>query len=203
MFPLAHCPACGYSLEGLPLVGQCPECGKYYDDQTIVLYVREPRLVRLMFRISLPIFGLVSAVMFLSWRRNPSGWTLFNFIEPVTLLGLYGFHVFRNSKRLRGRNGQTQLRLSAAGFAIRQGVGAVVIKPWKLGMRHRITAVYEGRFHIVVSRVFWESRIDVELESTLPSMKYLENLLDIWLPHARFPVLPSPTTRANGYNPPG
>lgn len=32
-----HCPRCRYSLEGLPLGGNCPECGTAYDKRAIVL----------------------------------------------------------------------------------------------------------------------------------------------------------------------
>lgn len=32
------CIACGYSLEGLPRVGQCPECGSGYEDFQLVLF---------------------------------------------------------------------------------------------------------------------------------------------------------------------
>jgi hypothetical protein len=31
-----HCPRCHYSLEGLPLGGNCPECGGAYDKRAIV-----------------------------------------------------------------------------------------------------------------------------------------------------------------------
>jgi hypothetical protein len=32
------CPVCGYSLNGLPDVGVCPECGEKYDTSEIILY---------------------------------------------------------------------------------------------------------------------------------------------------------------------
>ena len=35
---LEHCPQCGYSLEGLPSEGNCPECGRGYDQSIVVLY---------------------------------------------------------------------------------------------------------------------------------------------------------------------
>jgi hypothetical protein len=35
---LKNCPRCEYSLEGLPLQGACPECGRDYDSDSIFLY---------------------------------------------------------------------------------------------------------------------------------------------------------------------
>jgi hypothetical protein len=35
---LETCPSCGYALNGLPDEGLCPECGKYYDQYTVVLH---------------------------------------------------------------------------------------------------------------------------------------------------------------------
>ena len=32
------CPGCAYQLEGLPPEGLCPECGRAYDQKTIILY---------------------------------------------------------------------------------------------------------------------------------------------------------------------
>jgi hypothetical protein len=37
-FPPDVCPTCGYSLNGLPLCGICPECGVRYDDTQLILY---------------------------------------------------------------------------------------------------------------------------------------------------------------------
>ena len=35
---LVICPRCGYSLQGLPDEGVCPECGRRYDPRTVVLF---------------------------------------------------------------------------------------------------------------------------------------------------------------------
>jgi hypothetical protein len=35
---LGICPGCGYVLNGLPDEGLCPECGREYDQRTVVLY---------------------------------------------------------------------------------------------------------------------------------------------------------------------
>ena len=35
---LQHCPACGYRLDGLPPEGVCPECGRPYDNATVILH---------------------------------------------------------------------------------------------------------------------------------------------------------------------
>src|SRR5712672_2511371 len=38
--PLEACPDCDYALAGLPAEGVCPECGRAYDQDTVVLYGR-------------------------------------------------------------------------------------------------------------------------------------------------------------------
>jgi hypothetical protein len=35
---LEVCPSCGYSLEGLPGEGRCPECGRHYNQSVVVLH---------------------------------------------------------------------------------------------------------------------------------------------------------------------
>jgi hypothetical protein len=50
-FRLTFCPGCDYSLEGLPDEGVCPECGRPYDQQFIVLPAKP-----LLGDIGIPVF---------------------------------------------------------------------------------------------------------------------------------------------------
>lgn len=40
--PLASCPVCKYSLQGLPAAHRCPECGFEYNEQTVVFKPSTP-----------------------------------------------------------------------------------------------------------------------------------------------------------------
>ena len=58
-----RCHWCGYQLQGLPIYGKCPECGKDYTEQTAVKLKPWPSALKICLRLGWPIVGLVIATI--------------------------------------------------------------------------------------------------------------------------------------------
>jgi hypothetical protein len=56
---LTFCPRCDYSLQGLPEVGTCPECGGSYNDDFIILRENTVKNARLIFETSWAVLLLL------------------------------------------------------------------------------------------------------------------------------------------------
>ncbi|RME36470.1 MAG: hypothetical protein D6788_11525, partial [Planctomycetota bacterium] len=75
---LDTCPACAYSLVGLPVEHRCPECGMEVDRRWTIFGGRGltrsvGRPVRLVNVVLLPLFTAFSVMFLLLGRRGP-GW---------------------------------------------------------------------------------------------------------------------------------
>lgn len=91
---LSHCVGCAYALNGLPEVGVCPECGKPYGQETIVLYGwargshanianASPRIV---FWVCIPMGMIILGYLLpMIFGRKPS-WALLIPLIPIGLL---------------------------------------------------------------------------------------------------------------------
>lgn len=94
---LDRCPACRYSLQGLPSVYRCPECGFEYDEGTIILSETVSKTNRWSLLLILPMFfmgppheivqGLSTGGSILTTRF------IFNCLATLFYIGFTGFLV--------------------------------------------------------------------------------------------------------------
>jgi hypothetical protein len=130
---LAHCPDCGYSLEGLPHGHRCPECGFLPEPGLIVLWGWSgPRSGEGLTRPAPRGQALFGWALFLAWLGSyaySGHWTAV--LAVALLIGVPWLYY-----TLRLRSGYTrparpvQLRLSARGAAQRIGYGPADMLPW-------------------------------------------------------------------------
>jgi hypothetical protein len=110
------CPTCGYSINGLPTEGICPECGGKYDQSEIVLHgfgrgkhenVRTAKPGRIAWVVVCSIVGLVFSSLQLLFYR----WGLLflgGFAALGIVIGILG-------RRSTDHPGQVQVRLNPKG----------------------------------------------------------------------------------------
>ena len=115
---LEHCPTCGYQLEGLPAEGVCPECGRSYDDKTLVLYGwSRGTHERAMTGTRRSVVGFVALLLFqifhVTFSPGLRG-TAFGYALAAALVAML-LYVFWRRWAARDMPGLVQVHLSAAG----------------------------------------------------------------------------------------
>ena len=66
-----RCHWCGYQLQGLPIYGKCPECGKDYTAKSAARLQPWPSTLKICIRLGWPIAGLMLAGFLILGGEDP------------------------------------------------------------------------------------------------------------------------------------
>ncbi len=173
-----RCPDCGYLLFGLPERGVCPECGCGYDPAMIVLYGWEkgkaPSRRRRLRHWAIGL-ALGAGALLLGWWawRQPAGaaawlsspWGATFMLGAGAGAAVVLRSIVRKAIAPAVPPAPMQLRMTPAGFALREGFGPADLRPWNASMgvglerlsprRHVLFSEYNGR------RVAWWEGLEV------------------------------------------
>ena len=67
-----RCHWCGYQLQGLPIYGNCPECGKEYTEKSATRLQPWPNALKICIRLGWPIAGLMLAGVLIVSGNEPN-----------------------------------------------------------------------------------------------------------------------------------
>ena len=82
------CPCCGYDLRGLAKSGTCPECGKAYTSESLLLLRRIPGALELWARFGWPLVALIASFTHPLTSRDPYAFVGWLFIAMLILLAM-------------------------------------------------------------------------------------------------------------------
>jgi hypothetical protein len=189
---LDRCPGCGYSLTGLPDDGTCPECGRGYDQQTVVLYgwgrgkhatiaTATPWVtVGLLLVYSLGSWSTLTSPFAPTWQRVG---------VLVFWGGVVAFVVLRR-QRTPDLPGLVQVHLSDIGCAQLDdpAAGAGRVTPWNTITDASVEELRPGRYRIRVYRkATWrqhfynaEEPVDAEIECSGEQAEALRQRMEAW-----------------------
>lgn len=187
---LDACPGCDYALEGLPTVGACPECGRAYDQQTVVLRGWGcGQRADLASGSPWAAAGWVTwyAVMVVgcwhSYRNGNVAWAICN--AALLAFGL-GIGLWR--RWTRSSTHAVQVHLSAAGCGqlhVDHGRRPPALTPWAQIDRFVVTPHTDDTLRIKFTRAvpWWNvtaAPVDARVRCTLEQAEALKLRLDSW-----------------------
>ena len=190
---LTLCPACGYSLVGLGEEGICPECGRPFDQRTVVLFgwargthatadTAPPWVAAGL--LALQSFGMLNAIM------NPSAPRGLRSGMVVLWLGLVAWVVWQRRSR-PDLPGLVQVRLSDAGCQQidNPDKDAPAVTPWERISEWQVTELKPGRYRVRLwcpvkwwkPRVGTSEPVDAEVECTPQQAAAVRERVRGWL----------------------
>ena len=95
------CPNCGFSLNGLPERGECPECGNSYNPSNAFAPIPPPlsqALLHLSAPIALAAIGVCFGIGFASSDRGTGGSFMFGLLWAVAGVGCFVWGSWRATK---------------------------------------------------------------------------------------------------------
>jgi hypothetical protein len=136
------CTRCGYALQGLPSRGRCPECGREYSPDVLVLYGRgrggkktltaPGALMMLLYALAIAAFIATDQIFD---RKYAS------MLHPTLAVLIFGGFICRRYMLRKQMPAESQLHLSSAGFGFRDGLGDVTMTSWQAADRVLIRAI--------------------------------------------------------------
>jgi hypothetical protein len=188
---LKLCPDCGYSLTGLPVEGQCPECGFKYHSDIIVLYgwatgphasVANARPWRAAWLAFPALLYILLQLLIGTPRSYPLSFIIICGAWVVPLA--YG--LWRRSRSIAEKMPPTQLRLQPDGFAQRDGSGPPPLTLWQ--PNQEVAIAHNIRLQVNVKREpkpWWkfvknEFLVQFECEAPPETANDLRETLERW-----------------------
>lgn len=194
---LTLCPGCGYSLTGLGDEGVCPECGRPFDQRTVVLFgwgrgthatalTATPGVAAAL--LAFQSFGMLHSCI------NPASPPGLRAGMFALWLGLIGWAVWQRRSRPE-LPGRVQVRLSDAGCQQidNPDKDAPAVTPWGRISEWEVSELKPGRYRVRMwcPVKWWKPRmgtdepVDAEVECTPEQAAAVRERVRVWLSAGR------------------